>query len=93
MEIGGMNFNYTYNVSGMWCDCYQASGIREHYGLTGKEAVPVLRKLREHMEDNMDRLLEFEPSNGWGGFDGALDFVNRLIAASIANPDEKWSGD
>ena len=66
MDIGNEYFNYASNVSEMWYDCYPDKGIREHYGLTGKEAVPVLRKLREHMEDNTERLREMEPDNRYG---------------------------
>lgn len=87
------SFNYTYNVSGMWYDCYPEKGIREFYGLSGKDAVPVLRKLREHMEDNAERLREMEPDNGWGTFDGALAFVTELIIESLRHPDSIWDGD
>ena len=76
----------------MWYDCYKEKGIREHYGLTGKEAVPVLRKLRDHMEENRERLKEMEPDNGWGSYIGALKFVGELIIASLENPDEVWYG-
>jgi len=93
MDIGSEDFNYTYNVSEMWYDCYPDKGIREHYGLSGEEAVPVLRELREHMEDNAGKLREMEPDNGWGSFDGALKFVNKLIAASLWNPNALWQGD
>jgi hypothetical protein len=93
MSIGDESFNYTYNVSGMWYDCYTGKGIREFYGLSGKDAVPVLRNLRNHMEDHEARLREMEPDNNWGSFDGALMFVNKLILASIKNPDEIWEGD
>ena len=93
MDIGSDEFNYTCNVSGMWYDCYPEKGIREYYGLSGEESVPVLRKLREHMEDNAERLREMEPDNGWGSFDGAVGFVNDLIAAALRNPHEVWTGD
>lgn len=93
MDIGSEDFNYTYNVSRMWYDCYPEKGIREHYGMTGKDSLPVLQKLRNHMEDNAGKLKEMEPSNFWGSFHGALDFVNSLIAAAIRNPEELWSGD
>ena len=92
MSIGSKHFNYTYNVSGMWYDCYE-KGIREHYGLSGKNSIPVLRKLREHMENNSDRLRELEPDNGRGSFEGAVEFVSKLIMAAISNPDEIWVGD
>ena len=93
MNIGLKDFNYTYNVSPMWYDCYPEKGIREHYGLTGSEAVPVLRKLRDHMEVNSDRLKQMEPANHWGSFKGALEFVGKLIQASIISPDDIWEGD
>ena len=92
MSIGNSSFNYTYNVSCMWYDCFQ-HGIREHYGLTGKQAVPLLRRLREHMENNFERLEQMNPTNGWGDFDGALNFVSELIMASLRNPCDVWEGD
>jgi hypothetical protein len=93
MSIGDRSFNYTYNVSGMWYDCYPDEGIRKHYGLSGFDALPVLRKLRDHMEENKERLVEMNPSNGWGDFDGAYKFVCDLILASVDRPSEIWEGD
>ena len=93
MGIGEESFNYTYNVSKMWYGCYPEKGIREHYGLSGEEAIPVLRRLREDMEDHSEQNIELEPANGWGSYEGALNFVSSLIGASIRNKDEVWSGD
>ena len=93
MSIGEDWFNYTYNVSKMWYDCYKDNGIREHYGLTGKQAIPVLKRLHLHMMLNNEKLRKYEPSNGWGDFDGALNFVSQLIIASINNPELVWEGD
>ena len=93
MSIGNEEFNYTYNVAPMWYAAIPDAGIRAHYGLTGRDAVPRLRHIREYMEDHRDELLEMEPENGWGSYDGALGFVNRLIAASLRHPDDVWYGD
>lgn len=93
MRIADENFNYTYNVSGMWYASEPEKGIRAIYGLDGKNAVPVLRKMREYMEDNWDAMLDMEPENGWGSAVGALDFLGKLIMASIRNPDAIWAGD
>lgn len=93
MSIGREDFNYTYNVAPMWYDFYKENGIREIYGLSGEAAVKKLRLLREHMEDNRDRMLSMEPDNGWGSYYGALEFVNKLVAASLRNPDLVWDGD
>ena len=92
MSIGIEDFNYTYNVSKMWYDCYKKKGIRKHYGLTGKQAMPVLKKLHWHMIKHNEKLREYNPPNGWGDFDGALKFVSDLIIASVNNPDEIWVG-
>lgn len=93
MEINGEEFNYTYNVSQMWYAAIPDKGIRAHYGMTGSEALLPLRHIREYMEDNREALLSMEPDNGWGSFDGALAFVNKLISASLRNPDSAWDGD
>ena len=93
MQIAHEDFNYTYNVSPMWYDAIRKTGIRTHYGMTGKQALVPLRKIRQHMEDNRTRLLKLNPPNGWGNYDSALSFVNDLIQASVRNPRSKWSGD
>ena len=93
MSLGQDDFNYTYNVSKMWYSCYPDKGIREIYGKTGRDAAPILFKLAEYMQDNKDKLLEFEPENGWGSFDGAYEFVLKLLDSSLRQPDEIWEGD
>ncbi len=93
MEIGSEEFNYTYNVSPMWYAAKPDPGIRAHYGMTGQEAIIPLREIREYMESHRDELLKLNPENGWGDYYGALEFVTKLINASIRNPDAVWSGD
>lgn len=93
MHIGDDDFNYTYNVSPMWYAAMPEKGIRSHYGMTGKDALVPLRRMREYMEDNRDELEAMNPENGWGSYEGALEFVNKLISASLRNPDETWEGD
>jgi hypothetical protein len=93
MQVGDEDFNYTYNVSLMWYAAAPDKGIRAHYGMTGKDALRPLRRIREYMEDNRGALLKMEPSNGWGSYEGALAFVSDLINASVRNPDEVWRGD
>lgn len=93
MGIGELSFNYTYNVSGMWYASQPEKGIRAIYGLTGAEAVPVLRSMRDYMEDHWAEMLKMEPSNGWGSADGAHEFLGNLIKASLTYPNEIWEGD
>lgn len=93
IDNGHEFFNITYNVGPMFYDCYPDKGIRAIYGLTGREAIPILRHLRDHMEYNSNRLRAMEPANKWGSFRGALEFVNQLIIASLENPKSLWEGD
>ena len=93
MSIGDEEFNYTYNVSEMWYDCYDNDGIRKHYNLKGEDAIPILKTLQSHMIHSKERLEKMNPRNGWGSYEGALNFVNDLIEASKRNPNEYWTGD
>jgi len=93
LEIGEEDIGYTYNVAPMWYSCYPNKGIRVVYGLSGEEAIPVLRKLREYMEDNKDKLMKLQPDNGWGSYEGAVKFVSKLIMMSLRNKDAIWHGD
>jgi hypothetical protein len=93
MSIADKYFNYTFNVSGMWYASEPEKGIRAIYGLTGEEARPILRKMRDHMENHWQKMVDMEPSNGWGSAIGAFTFLNELIIASIEYPEEFWSGD
>lgn len=90
-NIGEESFNITYNVSKMFYDCYPSNGIKYINGTSGNLAVMILRNLREHMENNADRMRAMEPSNGWGSYKGALEFISELIVASLDNPDDVWS--
>tara|TARA_R110000737_G_C14363321_1_gene447365 strand:+ start:95 stop:388 length:294 start_codon:yes stop_codon:yes gene_type:complete len=89
-DISKESFNYTYNVASMFLSCDSELGIRVINKLTGKQALPILRRLRNNMEDNEDAMLLLEPDNGWGNYEGALHLVNKLIKASIDNKRHKW---
>lgn len=93
MHIDAEEFNYTYNVSPMWYASMPENGIREIYGKTGKEAAKIINTMMAHMIDNWDKMVVMNPVNGWGSAAGAYDFLARLSAASMRNPDEIWAGD
>lgn len=93
MQIAHEDFNYTYNVAPMWYAAMPDTGIRTHYGMTGREALIPLRQIRTYMENNREDLRKLNPSNGWGSYAGALQFVTDLINASVRHPDDVWDGD
>lgn len=93
MNIGTEEYGFTYNCSKMFYRCFPLQGIRTHYGLTGKQAIPILKKLQWYMINHNQSLKLLNPANGYGDFDSALAFVTKLLIASVNNPDEIWEGD
>jgi hypothetical protein len=93
ISIGEDDFNITYNVGPMFYAAIPETGIRTIYGKTGRDAVSILRDMREYFEENKDALKKMEPSNGWGTYDNTYKCLCKMILSSMNNLDEKWSGD
>ncbi len=56
--------------------------------MKAEDALPLLRAAIERMETPALRneFLALEPSNGWGSFDDALDFLRRLQVECAKHP-------
>ncbi|NUR38796.1 MAG: hypothetical protein HOV73_01750 [Streptomyces sp.] len=80
-EVG----NYTSNVSGMWAD---AIGHRlfELNGRTAGDALEQLTEAVARMRATPDHYRAMEPANGWGNYDGALQYLDRLRDACESHP-------
>ena len=80
-EIG----NYTYNCAGMF---YQGTdtGLNQLDGMKASEAYPILKQRFEYMRDNPEEMRQYEPDNGWGNYEGFLDFIGRITVACRKNP-------
>jgi hypothetical protein len=89
---GYEDFKHTYNCAKMFYSAHP-KGIRAHYGMTGRDAVPVLRAMREHMENNWQAMKDMEPENGWGSAESAIEVLHQMIRAAIRKPDAVWDGD
>lgn len=90
LNIAEETFNYTYNVRPMFVLAVR-DGLYSIHDLSGHSALMKLRLIRSAMEDHYPAILELNPSNGWGDFDGALNLINQLILASLEHPDDNWS--
>lgn len=77
--------NYTSNVSHMWGT---ALGYRlaDLDGRTARDAVDDLLRAVASMEDQPGTFLAMNPANGWGDYEGALDYLRRLRDACRAYP-------
>lgn len=80
-EIG----NYTSNVSGMWRDALGRS-LGDYHGAPCSEAAgPILRGI-ERMRTDPARYEAMNPENGWGDYEGALKYLERLYEACTQHP-------
>ena len=78
-EIPGTEHNYTYNVAPM----YYAAGIGEEgirvlNGKSAMDAMLILTPVINYMENHREELEKLNPSNKWGDFDGALEFLQNI---------------
>jgi hypothetical protein len=80
-EIG----NYTSNVAPMWTDAlgHSLADLKEQ---TAGEALPALQRAVTALEADPGKYEAMNPSNGWGGYRGALDYLRRLRDACAEHP-------
>jgi hypothetical protein len=71
--------NYTYNVGTMFRKALGGKGL---YDLNGVEAWKVIAKLRlavDTMRRNRDEYEALNPENGWGNYEGALEYLVGIL--------------
>lgn len=86
-EVG----NYTSNVSKMWRRALEYAGHGDGLqGLHGKVAdadlVIVLTDAVRHMRKSPDEFVAMEPANGWGDYQGALAYLEKLLLGCRLHP-------
>lgn len=82
--------NITHNLNSM----AGAAGIYEHLwrpdeiGITkAKQLIEPLRAGLHELKLNPEKYKVFNPSNGWGSYDGLVDFVSKYLEACYEYPD------
>ena len=78
--------NYTYNVGDMFRASLGGDGLRELQGLAGEEATPKLRKAIAYMEDHPVEMRGMNPANGWGNYEGALNYLRAVLDGCVTHP-------
>lgn len=56
------------------------------------EAIDPLRAAVSRMETDPEAYRVLNPSNGWGDYDGALDYLRRFLSACEEQPDRLVEG-
>lgn len=71
--------NYTYNVCQMYCAAIpHEDGFRSLDGKLSSEAVPILAAAIAYMESHAEEMRKFNPKNGWGSYEGALEYLRTI---------------
>lgn len=87
----GFSSSYTYNVSTMWFSIYpQDKQMVQIDGMSGYEAYKKLFHAYHYMKKNEEELKNLNPPNGWGSYDGFLNFISELTQESLKNPQLIW---
>lgn len=105
VSIGHDSFNMTYNVSRLFYDHIAGNenggGLRELHGVTGKQALSMLRQAFDRINRTRHELwknnivgepefcAKYDAPNGWGSTVGALIFLAQIMAACAENPRKK----
>lgn len=73
--------NYTYNVNCMYARAFGTKSFS--YLLNNRkcsEVIDLLQEAIKNMESDPDKYREMNPKNGWGDYEGALEFLKKILA-------------
>ncbi|MFJ4808526.1 hypothetical protein [Streptomyces longwoodensis] len=77
--------NYTANVSGMWADAL-GYWLADLNGRTAGDCIDDLKRAVDDMEQRPHHYRAMNPANGWGNYEGALEYLRELLIACCAHP-------
>jgi hypothetical protein len=87
---------FDYNITHNLVDMAEAAGIYKHLWRPEEIGIFNADQLIQPLKEGLAKLQsdptyykKYEPDNGWGSYDGLVCFVERYLAACIANPDAK----
>jgi hypothetical protein len=79
--------NMTSNVAGMWrLASPDTDGLKGLHGKTAGEAIGPLSKAVLRMRADPDAYMPLVPANGWGSYDGAMEFMSEILKACREHP-------
>lgn len=90
------DYNITHNLVPMAkaADIYMELWRPEEVGITkARDLINPLREGLHRLKSNPNKYKEFNPANGWGDYDGLVEFVSKYLDACYEYPDsdvEVW---
>lgn len=88
-DLDDFEANYTYNVSPMFYEAFKGmldDGISGLHEKTGKDARHMLEIAIARMQDDPEKYKQWNPDNGWGSYEGALNLLCTLRGWCISAP-------
>lgn len=87
-----VNETYTYNVSPMWYKIYPDDESMVYIdGMKGAKAYNKLAHAKKVLEQNKEEFESMNPLNGYGSYEGFVEFLDKLMKHTLANPKLTWS--
>lgn len=83
----GISHNATHNLRLMWAEAKCYTALYESHGKQAKEITSDLIYGLANMLKDPVKYKQLKPSNGWGDYDGAIDFLVQVIKDCAANPE------
>lgn len=77
--------NYTSNVAAMWNDAL-GHRLADLHGRKASDCSDALKQAVTDMRQRPGHYRAMNPSNGWGDYDGALEYLSELHLACLAHP-------
>jgi len=83
---GTDHFNYTHNVTPMWKEAGVYEALYNSDGKPAGEFIETLRQGIKDMEDHPRKYHAFNPENGWGDSETALNFLRNWLSVCVKHP-------
>ena len=86
-EVYSRNITHNLNVMASAAGIYEHLWRPDEIGIkNAKDLIEPLRKGLVALETDPEKFRKLNPENGWGSYDGLLDFVRDYLAACEAHP-------
>jgi hypothetical protein len=78
--------NATHNLSKMWIEAGVYDALYESHGKTASEIRGSVADGLSLMRKEPNRFKALNPPNGWGSYEGAIEFLESLLIGCDATP-------
>ena len=85
VRVGDLDANYTYNVSPMF-SAVIGTGLDDLDGIRASEMADKCTAILDAFNREPAKFKAMNPTNGWGDFEGARNFIQTILDACRAAP-------